>query len=306
MTRARRIAVMHNGARVGSAWACAEGIVHTLRRMGYEVTDCGNPYFRSVPLHDLEGVDAIILGAPEWYFDVLLDRYGDAWCALKMPKVAWYAESAHRDDREFEFDVFRLFADLNYYPASQDAAEFGGRWLPFGVDETMFRPLLTEKQHAVAFVGSLYPKRMEFLRSIDFPISILGQQGHHNVIESFCNLAALYRSIGIVLNLPALSRLLVTRVTEVMACRTMLVTPKMDHPSAVENTSQFVDGRHLVYYDPGRPQEVREIVSYFANHLAERDAIAEAGSREVHENHTMSIRLEQIMADVEALRCSHK
>ncbi|MBW4035441.1 MAG: glycosyltransferase [Proteobacteria bacterium] len=257
-------------------------------------------------MHDLEGVDAIILGAPEWYFDVLLDRYGDAWCALKMPKVAWYAESAHRDDREFEFDVFRLFADLNYYPASQDAAEFGGRWLPFGVDETMFRPLLTEKQHAVAFVGSLYPKRMEFLRSIDFPISILGQQGHHNVIESFCNLAALYRSIGIVLNLPALSRLLVTRVTEVMACRTMLVTPKMDHPSAVENTSQFVDGRHLVYYDPGRPQEVREIVSYFANHLAERDAIAEAGSREVHENHTMSIRLEQIMADVEALRCSHK
>lgn len=297
----RTVAVFHNTAQVGSAWACAEGIVTALSKEGYEVLDFGHPQNATVPLEALRKVDLVILGAPEWYGDILLARYRRGWIDLPVPKIAWYAESAYRDDRNFDFARCRILADLHYYPAMQDAEEFGGEWLPFAADPLVFFPTATQKRFDAAFLGTLYPKRVEYIRSTGFPISIMPAVHDPHPVRSTLLLAEAYRSTNIFVNLPAYSRLLVTKVTEVLACRTMLVTPAIDHPSGWKNMQQFEDGKHLVFYDQNRPTELAKILGYYTQHPAEREAIAEAGWAEVMQRHTMQHRIARMVADAERL-----
>jgi hypothetical protein len=274
----------------------------TLRSLGYRVLDGGDPRVNSVPIEHLRQADLIIMNAVEWYDEVLINRYGlQAWQALKAPKAAWYAESAHRDDRSFPFDRCRPLADNHYFPAAQDAVEFGGEWLPFGADLSVFKPKPVEKRHDAAFLGMMYPKRAEYVSRIGYPLNILPPVSDPDPLRSFERLADAYSSTRIFVNLPSYSRLLVTKVTEVMACRTMLVTPKVDHPSGTLNMSQFTDGKHLVYYDSERPADIGDIVQHYLRSPNELDAIATAGFEEVLHAHTLSQRLKKIIADATSL-----
>jgi hypothetical protein len=208
---------------------------------------------------------------------VLTNRYGlQAWNALKAPKAAWYAEFAHRDDRSFAFDRCRQLADRHYFPAAQDAVEFNGEWLPFGADLSVFKAKPVEKRYDAAFLGMMYPKRAEYVSRIGYPLTILPPAFDPNILYSFELLAEAYSATRIFVNLPSYSRLLVTKVTEVIACRTMLVTPKVDHPSGAHNMSQFTDGKHLVYYDSDRPGDVGGIIEHYLRSPSELDAIAGA------------------------------
>jgi spore maturation protein CgeB len=242
-------------------------------------------------------MDLIVMGAPEWYDHILMSRYGRSWLGLNATKVAWYAESAHRDDRSFDFARCQSLADLHYFPAAQDAEEFGGQWLPFGSDTSLFHPIAGNKLYEAAFLGSLYQKRLDYIRDIGFPISMIPPVHSDNPVQSFHLLARAYNSMSIFVNMPAYSRLLVTKVTEVMACRTMLVTPAIDHPSGLRNMEQFEDGKHLVYYDQNRPHDLLAILEYFRNHPVERDAIAEAGWEEITRRHTLEHRIDRILED---------
>ena len=286
----------------GAAWCCSDGMAPTLRSLGYRVLDGGDPRVNSVPIEHLRQADLIIMNAVEWYDEVLINRYGlQAWQALKAPKAAWYAESAHRDDRSFPFDRCRPLADNHYFPAAQDAVEFGGEWLPFGADLSVFKPKPVEKRHDAAFLGMMYPKRAEYVSRIGYPLNILPPVSDPDPLRSFERLADAYSSTRIFVNLPSYSRLLVTKVTEVMACRTMLVTPKVDHPSGARNMAQFTDGKHLVYYDSDRPGDIGEIVGHYLRSPGELDAIATSGFEEVARAHTLAQRLAKIIADATIL-----
>lgn len=297
----RTVAIFHNSAAVGSAWSCAEGILTTFAAEGYEVLNCGNPHHSEFPLDVLRNVDLIVLGAPEWYDQVLLSRYQSAWQQLKAPRIAWYAESAHRDDRSFDFRRCLPLADIHYFPAIQDAEEFGGTWLPFAADTTIFRPLQLTRKYETAFLGSIYPKRAEYIQRIGFAIDIIPPVHAEHPVESFHRLAQAYNSTKVFVNMPAYSRLLVTKVTEVMACGTMLVQPALDHPSGVRNMEQFVNGKHLVYYDQNRPDELAEILKYYLHHPEERDVIAAAGLAEVRRAHTMKHVVHRMITDANQL-----
>jgi hypothetical protein len=299
----RRIAVMHNTAHVGSAWCCAEGIAASLARQGYEVLNCGHPSTTHVPIEVLKGVDLILLGAPEWYEPILMQRYGRAWAELTVTKIAWYAESAYRDDRSFDFSRCRSLADLHYFPAAQDAQEFGGEWLPFAADTSLFYPMAAvEKRFDAAFLGTLYPKREIYIRSIAFPITLMPPVHDSDPRKSFQRLAVAYNATRIFVNMPAYSRLLVTKVSEVVACRTMLVTPSIDHPTGLCNMRQFENGRHLVYYDQNKPAELAEVLQYYLNHPEERERIAQAGWEEVITKHTLEQRVVKLVRDAEIFR----
>jgi glycosyltransferase involved in cell wall biosynthesis len=293
----RTVAVFHNSAAVGSAWCCAEGILTTLAAEGYQVLNCGNPHHTTVPLELLRKVDLIILGAPEWYGNILTARYQAGWQQIEAPKIAWYAESAYRDDRTFDFKRCKDMADIHYYPAIQDAEEFGGTWLPFAADTTIFRPLQIAKKYETAFLGTIYPKRAEYIQQVGFSIDIMPPVHAQHPVESFHRLAQAYNSTKLFVNMPAYSRLLVTKVTEVMACGTMLVQPALDHPSGVLNMEQFVNGKHLVYYDQNRPDELTDILKYYLHHPEERDAIAAAGLDEIRRAHTMKHIVDRMVAD---------
>ena len=152
--RIRRVAVFHNITNVNSAWCCAEGLAATLTAQGYEVFDCKNP--RLTPsrfrIAKNDGRSSV-MGAPEWFYDAILRFYGDEWTKLRATTIAWYAESADREDQNFNFSQYKTLADLNYFPAIQDAEEFNGNWLPFGVHTGVFKPLGLEKRYDVAFIG---------------------------------------------------------------------------------------------------------------------------------------------------------
>jgi hypothetical protein len=293
------IAVFHGGASNVCAWTCADGIVSTLSAMGYGVIDCIRPSRKDISIELLEHADLIILSGPEHFHYEIDQKYGAQWHKLRSRKAIWYSESTHRDDREFDFGSVNQLADLQYYPALQDAEEFGGHWLPFGADIKKFKPRNLLRENAAGFSGNLYPKRIEFLRRIDAQLKHVQAAQHRLPSRSVELLADAYNSTSIFVNLPALSRLLVTRVTEVMACRTMLITPKPDHQSALPNMNQFIDGKHLVYYDAEKPSQLGELIRYYLAHESEADSIAEAGWVEVSRSHTLEARLRKIIADVQ-------
>lgn len=293
------IAVFHPFASPACAWGCAEGILATLSRMQYGVIDCGRPPLKRVDLEILKRADLIILSGPEHIWRFIEPEYLAEWNKLTMPKVAWYTESAHRDDGNFDFGSFKSIADLHYYPAIQDAEEFGGNWLPFGADVEMFRPRAVEKACDVGFIGNLYPKRLEYVQSLTCPLTHIRPGQHPHAQRSFELLAEAYCSTDIFVNLPAYSRLLVTKVTEVMACGHMLITPVIDHAFATQNMAQFQNGRHLVYYDAARPAHLCDIVNHYLLHPEEREAIARAGYNEVCRGHSLEARLRTIISEVE-------
>jgi hypothetical protein len=298
--RIQNVVVFHNTAAVGSAWCCAEGIVSVLREMGYNVVDGGNPRLSQIPIAHLRNADLIVLGAPEWFAGELQKHYGFAWPTLKARKAAWYAESFHRDDRDFDFSTVRSLADRHYFPAIQDAEEFGGEWLPFGADTSIFWPKSSAVLYDAAFLGTMYRKRAEYLARIGYSLARIQSVSSPDVRKSFELLADAYCSTRIFVNLPAYSRLLVTKVVEVMACGTFLLTPRLDHPSAYRNMAPFQDCKHLVYYDPHDPEEIARLVYYYLENSSEREAIAAAGRDEVIKNHSMRTPLRKMITDAES------
>jgi hypothetical protein len=274
-----------------------EFLSHTVQRAtGGAVAPLGRQTYYNVSFERLKQADLIILSSAEHYAPALTRRY-PRWSELRMPKVAWYCESFHRDDRDFDFASCRPLVDRHYFPAIQDAEEMHGEWLPFSADVEVFKPNGASPIHSVAFLGTMYPKRAEYLRSLRIPISLLTPVSAWNTRRSFERLASAYSSTQIFLNLPALSRLLVTKVTEVMACRTMLLTPELDHPSALGNMAPFESGRHLVYYAANKPAQLAELITHYLEHDEEREAIAEAGYQSVVNHHNLEQSLTRILRE---------
>ena len=298
------IAVFHTGANWDAAWGCAEGVVDTLVDLGYRVINCGNPNRQRVSIELLQTADLILICSPEWIGAAIIHHYGNIWRELPAYKAAWYVESEERDDRTFDFGKTLDLADINYFPAKQDADKLGGEWLPFGVDSNVFYPRAITKRYNAGFLGQLYPKRMEYISKINFPIVRMNAVRHSDIKYSFNLLAESYCSTLIFVNLPSYSRLLVTKVTEVMACGTMLVTPKVDHPSGAENLRQFTDRKHLVYYDPKHPSEIGDIVKHYVANPGEREEIARNGLIEIEKGHTLRNRLNKIVSDARFARAS--
>ena len=167
--------------------------------------------------------------------------------------------------------------------------------MPFGADEDIFKPLNFDKKFNVSFIGSMYPKRIEFVSKINFPVTHIHSLSDPDLLKSFNLLAQAYNSTKIFLNFPALSRLLVTKVTEVMACGTMLITPKIDHVSAIANMNQFRDGVDLVYYDATNLTELQEKLEYYVANPGEVDRISRAGYEMVTKNFTLKNQLSKML-----------
>src|SRR5580698_6188037 len=216
-------------------------------------------------IEELKSLDAIIVSGPEHvcpWLDYGYTKY--AWKNLGVPKAAWYHESFFRDDAMIDFNQVKWTADEHFFPAIQDAemhdqeafAQGHAHWLPFGVDTEVFRPshitrmkipeergrfardpvFSSSKDFGVCFIGLLYDKRKAYLHALTRHRTPPIMCGNVQVIdmdgfqfeESARRLASDYRRIKLFLNLPALSRLLVTKLYEVMACGTFIATPELN------------------------------------------------------------------------------
>lgn len=277
----------------------------------------------------LKACDAIIVSGPEHiapWIDLCYSKY--EWKQIDVPKACWLHESCQREDYQIDFDVLKWVGDEWFFPAVQDAefhdqepfATNRSHWLPFGVDTEMFRPYSPEgvrgyepagfpKVFDVGFLGLLYQKRQLYLKALSHhnhpPIrcgmcSVNDLHGYH-LEESIKLLVSNTRQIKVFFNLPALSRLLVSKVYEVMAAGTFLITPMVPpERGADRNMNPFKTGEHLVYYSPSNlpyvGQLLREWVSPEKD--AERQKIAVTGCKEVHAKHSLDVRLQELLSKV--------
>lgn len=318
-----------------ASWYALGGYAETLARMGHDVTDCPFPgnqvqnveetRARLPGAADLASHDLVISFFHEYTQPWLKNVYGEEMWKRIMQEttvLARFDETMDRGDLGLPGRVPELLEWANCYswPAAQDAEKYGGQFLIYGADATIFRPIKSEfedrnwtashasgadKKYNVAFIGTLYPKRQEYLSrlaalfpqdgSIVFNAGTCSAQDLGGVRgrDSAMILAENIRQIKIFFCLPPMSRLLVCKVAEVMGCGTFLMYPKLPW-NCRDNMKMFKDKSEIVYYDPGYLGENFKQIQYYLENEEEREAIARAGCEKVHRQHT----LEKMLADL--------
>ena len=304
-----------------ASWYTLGGYANTLRDMGHEVIDCpfpgnlvhdvDNVRSRMPTIDQLNSVDCILLMFMEYIQPWLASVYGlELWKHVKVPIVARYDESFDRQDlglfdRWEEFIKWAPDINLNFFPAHQDAERYGGQWLVYGADLIKFHCTSPQtKKYDLAFVGSFYPLRQQYLAKLS---GFLGNDVTFNVGQAIVQdlsgirseestdlLAENYRQIKIFFCLPPMSRLLVCKVFEVMACGTFVMFPMLPGDAA-HNCTAFNAGLEIVYYEHGYMKKNAEQIQYYLTHEEERETIANAGRDRVYQDYTLQQMLERML-----------
>jgi hypothetical protein len=162
----------------------------------------------------------------------------------------------------------------------------------------------TGKKYELAFIGTLYQKRHEYLMKLLPHIGRKTTFTSGNVIvqdlsgiaerETTERLAKNYREINIFFCLPPMSRLLVEKIFDVMACDTMVMYPRFPD-DAKKNMTVFEDEKHIVYYDLGFFANNGKQVKYYLEHPETVAEIAKAGGEFVRSNYTLESMLNKMI-----------
>lgn len=312
-----------------ASWYSLGGYVKTLQRMGHVVVDCWLPgnevraleevSSRLPIIEQLNECDCIISAFHEYTQPWLAGIYGrESWDRLKVPVIARFDESFDRGDLglPMRWEELKLWATHFSFPAHQDAKRFGGQFLPFGSDTTMFNLgglLPFRKKYDLGFIGSMYPLRMNYVQKLapllpqelTFNCGVVMVQDISGVceIESTELLARNYSQIRIFFCLPPMSHLLVAKVVDVMACGTFVMYPKLPG-DARRNNEVFEHGKHTVYYEYGRMADNAKQIKYYLEHVDEREGIAAAGYKYVRQNFRLDQMLEKLLEPVASKNCA--
>jgi hypothetical protein len=302
-----KLCVFRTGT-IRASWS-AVVMAEKLRNMGHQVIDAPIPtnqqgqvisnirqdefaaYRAALPtLEQLQSCDLVICLAIEFYIPWLKTLYGDAWLELRN-RVALHAESSDRLD----YNAYKLFSNVQFYPDKADAEKFGGHFFPCGVDTRMFRKDSQQPRYDLAFLGTLYPSRIKFLESLSpylkvpltcGEVTAFDLGGECQYIWAVLNAQNINR-MKIHLNLPGQnSRMTTARVLETMACGTFLLT----YPTS---DNLFTDKVHCKFYDPADPKGLAEMIDYYLANDKVREAIAAQGCEYVRNNFS----LEKVLTD---------
>jgi hypothetical protein len=242
------------------------------------------------------------------------------WSRLmrSVPVIARFDESMDRGDLGLPARVRELIGWANHWswPAAQDAEKYGGEWLPYGADTTIFNPFgngditidktdSVPKKYDLAFIGTLYPKRHEYLTKLinhvgkgtifhcgNVMVQDLGGIRERETTEL---LAENYRQIKIFFCLPPMSRLLVEKIFDIMASDTLVMYPRFPGDAA-KNCSIFEDDKHIVYYEYGFFANNGKQVKYYLEHPDETQRIAKAGGELVRSQYTLELMLKKMLS----------
>jgi Glycosyl transferases group 1 len=283
------------------------------------------------PYEVLQKQDVLLVSGPEHIAPWIEHVWGMyEWKQLTGARVCWLQESCRRDDYNIDFDAIRWCGDEWFFPAIQDAefhdqemfAKGRSHWLAFGVDTRIFRACVeceSVKPHGhffesskvldVGFMGLLYKKRQVFVQALrrhNIPPIHCGRVEVQDIFgyqfeECARRYAENIRQIKVFINMPALSRLMVAKVYEVLACGTFLLTPQLPEEQGThKNMQHFESHKHLMYYSPSNlPYLAQLLREYSSPEMDEiRERIAAAGCAEVHKNHSLELRLTELLAKV--------
>lgn len=328
-----RIAFFHTST-ILSSWAVLT-LPDEFRRIGHHVFDAGIPvdahgavlnhltqqqfeaYRAAMPTPEqLDSCDLVLVYGPEYVGNWLNSLYGEIrWRNLRCGvKAGCYLETSQEAGRDFRYELYRGWYDLHFYPARSDVERFGGLQAQPFVDTRMFCPqhpaalasggALNDKQYEAGFVGSMYPKRAAFLTQllplldgVDFRAGYVVARDLGGELPRLWTelLVRNIRQLRIHVALPSNNvRMTVSRPFETLACGTFLLT----YRTADEF---FIDGEHCRFYDPGRPDELAQLIRYYSAHPEEREEMARAGCLYVRSTFSR----EKLLADLLATCMQH-
>lgn len=227
------------------------------------------------------------------------------------PNAYWVSDShlgyEYRKEAAKRFDYVFVAQRDAVERFKADGVQGRVEWLPHAVEPDVYNPLsqytgtpalresaLTARplrQHDVGFVGFLtFPNRMTFLDTLYKELAARNITTWH-ASRFFEEAARVYTRSRIGLN-HAVKNDLNMRVFEIMATRTFLLTPLV--PDLLD---LFEDGKHLVTYENENVADALEKITYWLapEREDEREAIAEAGYREVLARHTFAHRVARIL-----------
>ena len=290
-----RLTVVHP-ASLWCSWGMSYGLTDCLQRMGHEVTavpvDPQKPH-ALLKRPKLGECDAVILSGPEHLMPLLVEwphRIGDA------PVVGWLHESVERPDYKLNVEAIKKVTDICFCPAAQDHRH-GFRHLPLGVDTAIFKPGEAKKDVDAGFIGLLYAKRVEFLKGLAPHLN--GTRlvcGNVQVLEldglNPRKTAELYaeniRRIKVFVNLPSLSVMAVSKIYEVLACGTPVLTPEI---SEMENLKSLPVS---VYRGPND-------LSKRLHSMLKENPSTESLAKIMHGEHRLELRCDALVKAVEEL-----
>jgi len=309
------------------------GYYNTLTRMGHEVRDCFFPgntvqvtaeILAKMPtMEQLLESDLVISFYHEYTQPWLKVIYPfEQWELLmeKVPVLARFDESMDRGDLWLPQRVPELKKWARYYsfPAAQDAEKYGGEWLPYGADTTIFHPptlnglsdgpiISKLKKYDLGFIGSLYQQRHEYLMKLIQHVGakttfysgcvLVQDLGGLRERETTELLAENYRQIRIFFLLPPMSRLLVEKTFDIMASDTLVMFPRFPGDAA-KNLTIFKEETHIVYYELGFFANNGKQVKYYLEHPEECERIARAGGELVRRDYTLEGMLQKMIGKV--------
>lgn len=311
-----KIVAIYPNPEMGCAWTLQQGLVRSLLRLGHTVTVCEIPTHKISPQNAKAWLppvsyiaqhDTVILSGPEHLYPFISEAYGPTWGYLKVPRIAWYHESFDRQDVR-SFDTVKLLSDFHFFPAKADAVKFGGHWAPFAVDTTIFHPAETHRDIPLGFVGVIYDKRRRYLDGLRPELSAAGYHlqtanvvvwrgTEVNHLASTQRYADQVRRMKLFFNLPTLSSLHVSKVVEVLACGTCLLTPRVIGEETLFRTPVF-ETPLLDYYEPDDLLSTVQKIRFLLANNATRTAMGKAAAAHVRNNHDIDKRLQEILSVV--------
>ena len=285
-----------------------EYLIRVMKRRGNEVYHLrsrdGN-ILTQIAKNKIPAVDYILM------FEGELDRAPAGVSKLKIPKVWWFYDSIVLFQQQVNW-AMQTDADLIFVRDQRDLWKFksalGGKvfWLTMGYDETLWRPIPSEKKYDIGFIGWTSEERGKLLnqlavggRKVFAHTKAPNTWGETKFIYDngerwdYDKCSELYSSSKLGFH-HAFRGDATWRPLEVSGCGTACLTDKMDSIG-----DMFDIKKELILYE--NEKDMEELSDYYLEHDEEREKIAKTAYNNVIKNHTWDARLNVIENEVKKL-----
>lgn len=298
-------------------------VAHALRHNGHEVVqfqESDHDAWTAAARVQMPSLDFLLWTRTGWHPPIPLHLKDELIAAGKghgKAVVGFHLDRWFGLNREPEIAKDHFFrADLVFtadgHPPHQERFEKLGvnhKWLPPGVSlrECKRKPRIrAQYQHDVVFVGSTesYHKEWDYrLRLARWLESTFGDRigiyPRNKPALRGQPLVDLYGSAKVMVGDSCLNGNITNywsdRIPETVGRGGFLI-----HPYVQGLEDHFEIDKHLVTYELGNFDELREKIEYYVAHDDERQAIAAAGKEHVMEHHTYERRMEQVVGELQA------
>ncbi|MBD3169712.1 MAG: glycosyltransferase [candidate division Zixibacteria bacterium] len=270
----------------------AHMIQKTLESLGVEVIPVDYRIQRSNLTNILLGldVDALIVNRGEG-IDPQIIR------SMNCPTLLWYGEYIHGNDQAailhrqellyngsaFDYVIWEGFREELSMSVMRNLGCSNVSYVyPNRIDKDVYRKMKVKKEYDVNFIGSLTPRREEFLNYImektNYEVNFTTTYDIEEQVRIFNE-----SRINLHINFAPyhLETTVNLRVFDVLSCGCFMLS------EGVEHDEMFKDGEHLAFFKPGDKDDMVQKIDYYIKNSRERNSIAKQGRKYLHENYSV-------------------